>query len=69
MGTCSFLIKAHLLALLLCGFYIACCFLLALPGAQRQYLFLHNVRLPPFVKYDQPHEHGMMCTYSNETDR
>jgi len=69
MGTGSFLIKAQLLALLLCGSYIATCFLLALPEAQRQYLFLHQVRFPPFVKYDEPHKHGMQRMYTNETDR
>lgn len=58
MGACSYLIKAQLFALLICLVYMASCFLLGLPEAQRQYLFLHQVRFPPFAQYDRPHKYG-----------
>lgn len=60
MGTVSFLIKAHLYAILACVLYLLACLSMSHPVLQRQYLFLHNVRFPMFAKYNEPHLHGSL---------
>ena len=60
MSTVSFLIKAHLYAVLACVLYLLACLSMSHPVLQRQYLFLHNVRFPMFAKYSEPHLYGSL---------
>ena len=58
MGKLAFLLKAQVYAILACILYVLACLCLSHPILQRQYLFLHNVRIPMFAKFDTPELYG-----------
>lgn len=60
MGTLSFIVKAHVYLVLAGVLYVLACLCMSHPALQRQYLFLHNVRYPPFAKYEEPELYGAL---------